>query len=241
MTRSITCSTKNWPKGSGELAAVATGRARLGRLGRSPSPVRYVAAMLIRSLVALSLTSVALLAGCGDDEPKAGAGTTPSAAQSATSPAAASVATTPADQEALAKAEAESKPKKRDKSKDPSWVVAVNERCQAYRKQSTEVLEKFSKSGVTTPAAAADAMKQVAPLGQQLIKDLRPTDVPADVQEDWTAFLDTLDGAFDLMPEIIKSVAASQPDPELMKKFAEVEKKTRPFADKYGLDECLAS
>lgn len=187
--------------------------------------------MLIRSLVALSLTSVALLAGCGDDEPTAAAPTTPApAVQPATTPA---VAAQPADEP--------KKSKKKSKGKDPEWVDAVNARCKTYQKQATATLTKFQESGATTPEAAAEAMAAVIPIGRQLITDLRPVDVPADVQDDWTKFLDTLDGAFDLMPQIAKSVSGGTPDPELMKKFQEVEKNTRPFADEYGLRECLAS
>ncbi len=185
--------------------------------------------MLIRSLVALSFASVALLAGCGDDEPTAAAPSTPAPVVQATTPA------------AVAEEAAEPKAKKRSKGKDPEWVDAVNARCKTYQKQATATLKEFQESGATTPEAAAEAMGSVIPLGRQLITDLRPVDVPSDLQDDWTKFLDTLDGAFDLMPQIAKSVSGGTPDPKLMEEFAKVEKNTRPFADEYGLSECLSS
>jgi hypothetical protein len=192
--------------------------------------------MLIRSLVALSLSSVALLAGCGDDEPSAAAPSTPApVVQPTTTTTPAVVAEEPAEPK-------KSKKKKAAKGGNaPEWVVVVNARCKQYQKQATDTLNKFQASGATSPAAAAEAMNSVIPLGRQLVTDLRPVDVPADVQDDWTTFLDTLNGAFDLMPQIAKSMSGGQPDPELMKKFAEVEKNTRPFADQYGLSECLSA
>lgn len=195
--------------------------------------MRYGPAMLIRSLIALSFVSVALLGGCGDDAPVA---STPGVvAPVASTPAVEALASTPAVQEQ------KTEKKKKPRGDAPEWVDTVNERCQAYRKQSTEVLNEFQKAGSTSPEAAADAMSQVLPLGKQLIVDLRPVEVPGEVEEDWTTFLDTLEGAFDLMPQLAKSISAGQPDPELVKQFAAVEKNTRPFADKYGLTECLAS
>lgn len=188
--------------------------------------------MLTRSLVVLSLTAV-LLAGCGDDEPTAStppAVTTPAA----TTPVAEAGPDQPADD-----GKSEKKSSKKDSKKaKAAWVAAVNKRCKAYSAQSTEVLRKFSESGNTSPAAATKAMESVIPLGQQMVKDLREIDAE-DAQQEFTAFLDTLDSAFAMMPEITKSLAAGKQDPELMKKLAEIEKKTRPFASEYGLDQCL--
>ena len=188
--------------------------------------------MLTRSLVVLSL-SAALLTGCGDDEPKANA-----PAPVATTPA--SPATTPG-----AEAGPGEQPPKRASKADPkkakaAWVATVNKRCKQYAGDTTKVLRDFSASGNTSPAAATDAMQSVIPLGQEMIEDLRKVDAE-DAQQEFTEFLDTLDGAFELMPEITKSLAAGKQNPELMTKLGEIEKKTRPFADEYGLTECLGA
>lgn len=189
--------------------------------------------MLTRSLVVLSLTA-ALLAGCGDDEPTA---STPAAlAPAATTPA---EQAGPAQQPAAEEKSDEKKSSKKDDAKTKAaWVVAVNKRCKEYSKQSTAKLRAFSESGNTSPAAATEAMESVIPLGKQMVNDLRKIDAE-DAQGEFTEFLDTMDSAFTLMPEITKSLASGKQDPKLMEKLAEIEKKTRPFASEYGLDQCL--
>lgn len=198
--------------------------------------LRYVAAMLIRSLVALSLTSVALLAGCGGDDPE-------TASTPATSAPVASTPATTGPQTATEVPDAKPASKsKGKKSKDkPAWVNDVNTRCQKYQEQTTKVLNDFQKSGSTSPAAMSEAMNSIIPLGRQMVDDLRTVDVPSDVSKRWNEFLDAVNGAFDLMPQIAKTAAGGTPDPKLMKKFAQIQEDTRPFSEEFGLNECLAS
>lgn len=191
--------------------------------------------MLTRSLVVLSL-SAALLVGCGDDEPTASTPAPAAPAPAATTPA---EPAGPAQQPAAQEPAEKKKSSKKDEAKTKAaWVVAVNKRCSEYSKQSTEKLRAFSASGNTSPAAATEAMESVIPLGQQMVKDLRQIDAEG-AQEEFTEFLDTMDSAFNLMPQITKSLASGEQDPKLMEQLAQIEKKTRPFANEYGLDECL--
>lgn len=183
--------------------------------------------MLTRSLVVLSLTA-ALLASCGgDDEPTAGTSVVPPAA---TTPEADPAQT--ADTQPQSKAD----PKK----SKAAWVATVNKRCKAYAGETTKILRDFSQSGNTSPEAATKAMQSVIPVGQEMIDDLRKVDAGG-AQNEFTEFLDTLDSAFELMPQITESLASGKQDPKLMAKLGDIEKKTRPFADEYGLTECLGS
>ncbi len=181
--------------------------------------------MLFRSFVVLSLSAVAL-AGCGgDDEPRA-------------------VASTPVAPEAstpVAEASPDASEQKEAAKNAPAWVKDINARCKKHEKATNEVLAEFQKKGVSGPESAADAMEEVVPLGRKLIVDLREVDVPADVKVKYLAFLDTLDSAFDLIPQLTKTLTTGKNDPELMKKLQAIEKNTRPFADQYGLTGCLST
>ncbi len=184
--------------------------------------------MLIRALAVLSL-SAAVLSGCGgDDEPSGSASTS-----------AAPVASTPAERSGQVSEDAPAETKKKPNGPTPEWVDDVNARCKKHEAATNKVLKEFQKEGVSGPESAADAMKEVVPLGRKLIVDLREVDVPADVKVRWIAFLDTLDGAFDLIPQLTETLTSGKENPELMKKLEKIEKNTRPFADEYGLTGCL--
>lgn len=197
-----------------------------GHLALLDRRLRYGAAMLFRSLVALSLSAV-VLAGCGgDDEPRDSASTP-------VAPAAQQSGQVPEDSPADAK--------KKPAGPTPEWVDDVNARCKKHEAATNKVLKEFQKNGVSGPESAAEAMEEVVPLGRKLIADLREAEVPADVKVRWIAFLDSLDGAFDLIPQLTKTLTTGKENPELMKKLEKIEKDTRPFADQYGLTGCLTS
>ncbi|MBJ7471637.1 MAG: hypothetical protein JHD16_10065 [Solirubrobacteraceae bacterium] len=194
--------------------------------------------MLIRSLIALSLSAVAL-AGCGGDDPEPVATPAPATTPAASTPQAAGPAQT-ATVEPAVEPEGNGE-KKSKKAKDaPEWVNSVNARCKQYQDDTTKLMTEFSQSGSTSPDAVYGAMDDLVPLGKKMVSDLRSVDVPGDLAQQWTGFLDTLNGAFDLMPKMAKSLSAGKEDEALMTEFQSIEKKTRPFAEEHGLSECLA-
>lgn len=198
--------------------------------------------MLIRSLVVLSLSAL-VLSGCGgDDEPREGAGGTTVAPVTSTPVTDA----TPAEPDAKASGSGDASADasvsvKKPSGETPTWVKDVNARCKKHQDATNEKLKEFQEKGISGPEGTADAMNEVVPLGRKLISDLRTTDVPADVAPRWTSFLDTLDEAFDLIPQLTETLTSGKEDPKLMKKLQDIEKNTRPFADEFGLTGCLTS
>jgi hypothetical protein len=82
-----------------------------------------------------------------------------------------------------------------------------------------------------------DTAKEYDPYLDQLA-DLKP---PKEVSEDWKMFLDGINEAFDLIPELADATRDGDRDKlsQLTTKFSQIAGDTRPFAQKYELNDCL--
>ena len=70
---------------------------------------------------------------------------------------------------------------------------------------------------------------------------LRALDPPSDLAENWTSFLDGVQRAFDLIPELAEATRDGDQKrlTELSGEFTRIARDTRPFAEDNRLDDCL--
>jgi hypothetical protein len=70
------------------------------------------------------------------------------------------------------------------------------------------------------------------------LRDLGP---PADLRDDWDAFLGGVEDAFALFPRLAAATRSRDREElsELTTRFAQIAGDTRPFAQQHGLDDCL--
>ena len=82
-----------------------------------------------------------------------------------------------------------------------------------------------------------DTAKEYDPYLDQL-HDLKP---PADLEKQWNDFMAGIDKAFDLIPDLADATRDGDRDKlqELTDQFTQIAGDTRPFAQKYKLDDCL--
>jgi hypothetical protein len=71
--------------------------------------------------------------------------------------------------------------------------------------------------------------------------DLRELDAPEDLQADWDAFLDQVNEAYDLFPQLADATREGDRAQlgELAQRFQEIARQTRPFAEDNDLTDCL--
>jgi uncharacterized protein YpuA (DUF1002 family) len=106
-----------------------------------------------------------------------------------------------------------------------------------------EIQQKLqdAKSADEQQKVVADVLEETAkdydPYLQRL-HDLKP---PDNLSADWSKFLDGIDKAFDLIPELADATRAGDRDKlsNLTTQFTQIAGDTRPFATKYKLDDCL--
>jgi hypothetical protein len=165
---------------------------------------------MIRVLLALAL-GLALLAGCGGDDDDSGGG----------------------GGDAMSREE---------------FVSEANKICregeEKINAKAQEVQQKIQDAG----SSAEDQQKAVADVLEETAKeydpyldrlgDLKP---PEDLQADWDKFLAGVNDAFELIPDLADATRDGDPDKlsDLTTRFSQIAGDTRPFAQKYELDDCL--
>jgi hypothetical protein len=70
---------------------------------------------------------------------------------------------------------------------------------------------------------------------------LRELDPPADLDANWNDFLDGVERAFALIPDLADSTRNGDQKrlTELSEEFTQIARDTRPFAEENRLDDCL--
>jgi hypothetical protein len=115
-------------------------------------------------------------------------------------------------------------------------ATKINAKAQDIQKKIQE-----AKSAEEQQKAVADVLEETAkeydPYLQQL-HDLKP---PADLSDDWTKFLAGVDKAFDLIPDLADATRSGDRAKlqDLTTQFTQIAGDTRPFAQKYALNDCL--
>ena len=90
-------------------------------------------------------------------------------------------------------------------------------------------------------AAVAEALEETAQAYEPYMDRLRALEPPSELEGDWSRFLDGVQDAFDLIPELADATRAGDRDRlrRLSERFARIARETRPFAEQHGLDDCL--
>lgn len=89
--------------------------------------------------------------------------------------------------------------------------------------------------------AVADALERTAEAYAPYMDRLRELDPPADLDENWNSFLDGVERAFDLIPDLADATRNGDQKrlTELSEEFTQIARETRPFAEDNRLDDCL--
>jgi hypothetical protein len=90
-------------------------------------------------------------------------------------------------------------------------------------------------------AAVATVLERTAEAYEPYMERLRALEPPSDLAEDWTSFLDGVERAFDLIPELAEATRAGDQEKltDLSEEFTQIARETRPFAEDNRLDDCL--
>ena len=122
---------------------------------------------------------------------------------------------------------------------DGDWVAEVNKICRQNRDETQRIAAEVQEDVGTGAKATAEIIDRSTDSSKALIGDLRDIEPPADVSEDYSAFLDQIEEGTDLYPELADSIREGKEDPELAKQFEELANQTRPFAQEHRLTDCV--
>jgi hypothetical protein len=127
------------------------------------------------------------------------------------------------------------------------FVAEANRICSEGERKITELVEdsqeKFqqAKTPEDEQKAIADVLEDTAKQFDPFLDRLRDLNPPEELSADWNTFIDGVEGAFDLVPELADASRDGDRDKlqELNGKFAKIADDTRPFAQTNGLDGCM--
>jgi hypothetical protein len=87
----------------------------------------------------------------------------------------------------------------------------------------------------------ADALETTAKVYQPYLDRLDGLKAPADLSGEWSKFMDGIDRAFRLIPDVADATRGGDQGKldDLTKDFQRIANDTRPFAIKYRLNDCL--
>ena len=86
-----------------------------------------------------------------------------------------------------------------------------------------------------------DVLEETSEAYDPYLERLAELEPPEELAEQWSSFLDGINEAFDLIPELADATRDNdeQKLSELTQRFTEIAGDTRPFAERAGLDDCL--
>jgi hypothetical protein len=127
------------------------------------------------------------------------------------------------------------------------FVSQANQICregsEKINAKTQEVQDKIRQADTAgeQQKAVADVLEETAKEYDPYLERLGDLKPPADVAADWRKFLDGVNQAFDLIPDLADATREGDRDKlsELTTKFSQIAGDTRPFAQRYKLDDCL--
>jgi hypothetical protein len=127
------------------------------------------------------------------------------------------------------------------------FVSQANEICregsEKINSKTQEVQSRIqdAKTPEEQQKAVADVLEDTAKEYDPYLDRLAALDPPDDISADWKKFVDGVSDAFDLIPQLADATRDGDQDKlsELTTKFSQIAGDTRPFAQKYQLDDCL--
>lgn len=134
-----------------------------------------------------------------------------------------------------------------DRASTEDFVADANRICREGEARLQEVTREQQEamgrpeSLEEQQAAVATLLERTAEAYAPYMERLRALDPPSDLAEPWTSFLDGVERAFDLIPELADATRANDRDRlrELSEEFTRIARETRPFAEDHRLDDCL--
>jgi uncharacterized protein YpuA (DUF1002 family) len=109
------------------------------------------------------------------------------------------------------------------------------------RTQEIQQKLKEAKSADEQQKVVADVLEETAKDYDPYLERLHDLKPPENLSADWSKFLDGIDKAFDLIPDLADATREGDRDKlaDLTTQFSQIAGDTRPFATKYKLDDCL--
>ena len=134
-----------------------------------------------------------------------------------------------------------------DRSSTGDFVADANRICREGAAKIQEVTREQQEAAGELESleqqrqAVATTLERTAEAYEPYMERLRALDPPSDLQENWTSFLDGVERAFDLIPELGDATRSGDQDKltELSEEFTRIARETRPFAEDNRLDDCL--
>ena len=134
-----------------------------------------------------------------------------------------------------------------DNSSTEDFVADANRICREGEKRLGEVTREQQEavdeldSLEEQQEAVATALERSAEAYAPYMERLRALQPPSDLAEGWTSFLDGVERAFELIPELADATRANQRETlrDLSQEFTQIARETRPFAEDHRLDDCL--
>jgi uncharacterized phage infection (PIP) family protein YhgE len=127
------------------------------------------------------------------------------------------------------------------------FVSQANKICREgaakINSKTQEVKDKIAqaKTAEEQEKAVADVLEETAKEYDPYLERLGDLKAPKDISDDWKKFLDGINDAFDLIPDLADATRDGDKDKlaQLTTKFSQIAGDTRPFAQTYKLDDCL--
>ena len=127
------------------------------------------------------------------------------------------------------------------------FVSQANQICregsEKINSKTREIQDKIqqAKSADEQQDAVADVLEDTAKEYDPYLERLGKLKPPEELAADWKKFLEGVNEAFDLIPDLADATRDGDRDKlsQLTTKFSQIAGDTRPFAQKYKLDDCL--
>jgi hypothetical protein len=134
-----------------------------------------------------------------------------------------------------------------DSSSTGDFVADANKICREGEAKIQEVTREQSEAAGKPQSleeqrrVVATVLKSTAEAYEPYMERLRALDPPSDLEANWTSFLDGVERAFDMIPELADATRAGDQKrlEELSGEFTQIARDTRPFAEDNRLDDCL--
>jgi hypothetical protein len=109
--------------------------------------------------------------------------------------------------------------------------------------KAKDVQEKVQQadSAEEQQKVVADVLEDTAKAYDPYLDQLHDLNPPSNLEAEWNKFMDGIDKAFDLIPDLADATRDGDRNKlqDLTDQFTQIAGDTRPFATKYKLDDCL--
>ncbi len=134
-----------------------------------------------------------------------------------------------------------------DSSSTGDFVADANKICREGEAKIQEVTREESEAAGKPQSleeqrrVVATVLESTAEAYEPYMERLRGLEPPSDLEANWTSFLDGVERAFDMIPELAEATRAGDQKrlEELSGEFTQIARDTRPFAEDNRLDDCL--